>query len=409
MSLGSNPVSTISIDFVRAQGIASTGRISFEPPRQPLTEMMLSSRAVDVFLEEGVGEIELARLPSGTYQVTERIDNKPPYVWSFALPLSASSAYLYEDIVPVTPVPSVYTTVKTVNNVQPDPVTGNVTIATGGGGDGPTVESVDGRSGVVDLSDRYPLISNVNAALGGKAATVHTHNAGQITDFASAADARVSAGIAAWIGAAPVALDTLLELATALNNDPNFAATMTTALGGKANAASVTALAGRVADLEEIPAVSPHRIVRVRDVSQAPGYAIPESGTVWVLLEGGPEYSIPAAEGDDLEISYNLLVQSPSNWSMDLVVVTGPTPTRGRYLASGSVTPAFSGNPADYPQGAAFQGRTGVMGITVQPSDIDNGLVRLRWAINSSNSGLMYASSNYPLILSMRNSGPSAV
>ncbi|MDK3165760.1 hypothetical protein QPK60_16760 [Aeromonas caviae] len=49
----------------------------------------------------------------------------------------------------------------------------------------------------------------------------------------------VDARIEAVIGAAPEALDTLKEIATALGNDPNFAATMTAELGKKANAADV--------------------------------------------------------------------------------------------------------------------------------------------------------------------------
>lgn len=38
----------------------------------------------------------------------------------------------------------------------------------------------------------------------------------------------------AWVGAAPEQLDTLTELAAALDNDPNFASTMTATLAGKA-------------------------------------------------------------------------------------------------------------------------------------------------------------------------------
>lgn len=49
----------------------------------------------------------------------------------------------------------------------------------------------------------------------------------------------MDARIEAVIGAAPEALDTLKEIATALGNDPNFAATMTTELGKKANSADV--------------------------------------------------------------------------------------------------------------------------------------------------------------------------
>lgn len=45
--------------------------------------------------------------------------------------------------------------------------------------------------------------------------------------------------IQALIGAAPAALDTLTELAAALNDDPDFAGTVTAALAKKANSADV--------------------------------------------------------------------------------------------------------------------------------------------------------------------------
>ncbi|MGP8885199.1 phage tail protein, partial [Klebsiella pneumoniae] len=43
----------------------------------------------------------------------------------------------------------------------------------------------------------------------------------------------VKSAIAAMVGSAPAALDTLNELAAALGNDPNFATTMLNALAGK--------------------------------------------------------------------------------------------------------------------------------------------------------------------------------
>lgn len=60
-----------------------------------------------------------------------------------------------------------------------------------------------------------------------------------------ATTAFVRAAIAGLVGSSPAALDTLNELAAALGNDPNFAATMTNALAGKQAAApTLTALAG---------------------------------------------------------------------------------------------------------------------------------------------------------------------
>lgn len=84
-------------------------------------------------------------------------------------------------------------------------------------------------------------IVNLQTSLDGKAASSHTHIASQVTDFATAVDARIQNIIAA----APAALDTLDEIAAALNDDPNFAATMTTALAGKqALNAALTAISG---------------------------------------------------------------------------------------------------------------------------------------------------------------------
>lgn len=51
--------------------------------------------------------------------------------------------------------------------------------------------------------------------------------------------AAIATAVAALVNSSPAALDTLAELATALGNDPNFAATLTAALAGKASWASV--------------------------------------------------------------------------------------------------------------------------------------------------------------------------
>ena len=55
--------------------------------------------------------------------------------------------------------------------------------------------------------------------------------------------AQIDARIEAVIGTSPAALDTLAELAAAMNNDPDFAASMTTALGAKADKATTYTIA----------------------------------------------------------------------------------------------------------------------------------------------------------------------
>lgn len=75
----------------------------------------------------------------------------------------------------------------------------------------------------------YATNTALTSGLAGKAPTVHTHTSSQVTDFTTAVDARVQN----IVGAAPAALDTLAELATALGDDANFAGTVTTELAGK--------------------------------------------------------------------------------------------------------------------------------------------------------------------------------
>jgi hypothetical protein len=280
--------------------------------------------------------------------------------------------------------------------------------AAGGGGGGGIV-TVNGQSGPdVELA----------AADVGAAPQVHDHVTSDVLGLAAYVDGRASTLIAALVAAAPSTLDTLNELAAALGNDPNFAATITTLLGGKASTATVTTLSGRVdaaetaitgkASTAAVEAVRP-RIVRVRDttLTGTPYYSVPDTAGSWALFNDPGEYSISAAIGDDLEVSYNVLCQFSTIWSLDLVVVTGATPTRQRYLVTGNSTPSFEGNPADYSNGsgASFQGRHGTLGFTVEAGDLDGGLVRLRWAAKSSAAtGRLYATANYPLILNIRNS-----
>lgn len=59
---------------------------------------------------------------------------------------------------------------------------------------------------------------------------------------------QIEGRIQALIGSAPEALDTLVELADALNNDPDFAGTITQALAAKA---TKTELEGALAQLTE--------------------------------------------------------------------------------------------------------------------------------------------------------------
>jgi hypothetical protein len=73
-------------------------------------------------------------------------------------------------------------------------------------------------------SQAIGTVSGLQTALDGKAATGHTHTSADITDFTAA----VNALIGNVIDGAPGALDTLNEIAAALGDNPDFAATLAT-------------------------------------------------------------------------------------------------------------------------------------------------------------------------------------
>lgn len=90
------------------------------------------------------------------------------------------------------------------------------------------------------IADLEAVGLNANT-LGGQTSSYHlnrsnhsgTQAASTISDFTTAVNALITTAIGSLIDSAPGALDTLNELAAALGDDPNFAATVTTALGLK--------------------------------------------------------------------------------------------------------------------------------------------------------------------------------
>jgi hypothetical protein len=152
MPLGSALKSKIDIDFTRAQGVASKGRILFQPPRQKVGTTMLDGTAVPADLIDGVATIELARLPQGTYRVVEQLEGRLQRSYEFALPLSAPAVVQYEDIVEVQPVPVKHQYVSTINGIAPDLTTGNIVLESLQGPPGPPgppgADGEDGAQGI---------------------------------------------------------------------------------------------------------------------------------------------------------------------------------------------------------------------------------------------------------------------
>lgn len=93
----------------------------------------------------------------------------------------------------------------------------------------------------------------------GKANASHTHSSSDITDIGDYATKQyVDNSISGLVDNAPNALDTLNELAAALNDDSNFASTVTSALGAKANSADLATVAtsGSYTDLSNKPTIN---------------------------------------------------------------------------------------------------------------------------------------------------------
>ena len=110
------------------------------------------------------------------------------------------------------------------------------------------VQTVAGRNGnvvlaVADVAGAAPLASPVLTGV----PTTPTAGAGNNSTQA-ASTAFVQAAITAVIGAAPAALDTLVEIATALGNDASIASTLTTSIATKLTRAS------NLSDLTDIAA-----------------------------------------------------------------------------------------------------------------------------------------------------------
>jgi len=468
MPLGSAAKSTIDIDFTRAQGVNSSGHITFEPPRIRVGTTIISPHPIVVPVVNGIAKVELVRLPAGTYFVSEAIDGRARYEFNFALPLNSGDTIQYEEIAPVDTVPLVYTSVRTINGMAPDPVTGNIVVTVDGSislnelSDVVLASVANGHLLVYDSSDSRWENRLLTASDVGASPTGHTHTASQITDFQTSVDARVQL----IVDAAPSALDTLNELAAALGDDPDFAGTVTLALSNKQPLDSdLTAIAGltptdgdvlqRIAgawanrtpaqlkgDLTltkadvglsnvdnttdtgkpvstaQATAIAlralPNRVIRVKDrTKQGAGdtYNLPNTASAWAIFTAGPsEYTIEANIGDDISVYYDFMMQIHVSCFFDFVVVTGGTPTVQRYLASGDTTPTFNGPSGSYPSNEQFQGITGLLGFQVQAGDLDGGFVRLRWAVKTSvDTGKIYANNNYPLTVRVVNTRLSGI
>ena len=100
---------------------------------------------------------------------------------------------------------------------------------------------------VAENANNYSLPPASSTVLGGvkigAGLSIRPTKVSQFTnDSGFQTSSQVEAKIKTVVGTAPEALDTLKEIADSLNNDPDFAGTITTQLAGKVNTADLTAI-----------------------------------------------------------------------------------------------------------------------------------------------------------------------
>lgn len=97
-------------------------------------------------------------------------------------------------------------------------------------------EEANAKSLLADLAAKS---ANAAASLANEKAVLADEKAGLAEQAAGTIDSKMQEKINALIANAPEALDTLVELAAALGNDPNFATTVATELAKKINKADI--------------------------------------------------------------------------------------------------------------------------------------------------------------------------
>jgi hypothetical protein len=158
----------------------------------------------------------------------------------------------------------------------------------------------------------------------------------------------IAAALAGLVDSSPAALDTLNELAQALGDDPNFAATITAALGGKANTAHTHSIANVTGLQTALDAKAPTAHTHSSNDITVPGL----TDTVGTLLE----YTYNQPVGPVLQVA---------SLAIDTARTIGPTGSAAETIWSAINTAVAQGakalrlkasiiGPSDAASGTAF-------------------------------------------------------
>jgi hypothetical protein len=121
----------------------------------------------------------------------------------------------------------------------------------------------------------------------------------------------------------------------------------------------------------------------------------PTTSGAWQAHAGVGEIAVPAAAGEHVECVARYLSSDVAGTTYDLAVAVAGTLVW--FGSSGDATPASEGDPAMYPVGGNFTGKTGHAALTVAPGHIDgDGAVHFVLAYKSNGTGKTYYSTAYP-------------
>lgn len=303
-------------------------------------------------------------------------------------------------------------------------------------------------------ADPHPQYAT-DTDLAGKANLSHTHTAGQVTDFATAVDARITP----YVGSPPAGLNSLEELADALGDDPAFHATMATALAGKQPLdADLTTIAGLSAADDTLiqrttgvwAARTPAQVkstlalakgdVGLGDVDNTSDLAKPvstatqaaltaltaglanrgvqatassgiahavftgDTSGAWTLCPAAYRVTIPAVVGDVLQWEPHLLINVGADAELDVASVVTGAPVR--YFSSGTTVQGANGHGGLY-IGTVYNRALKAVRWIVTADDLDSGSVTLALMYRSG-AGVTFGHAVYPGQVDVTNYGTAA-
>ena len=262
----------------------------------------------------------------------------------------------------------------------------------------------------------YHTTARARAAVSGSTGITYTEGTGAIAVDSTIAtktyaDGAAASAAAALVDASPATLDTLNELAAALGDDPNFATTVSTALGNKLNTADFgTTFAGQLAGKSTTDVAEGSNLyytdTRARAAISATG-SLSYNSTTGAMSYTQPSYATVASTG-----AYSDLTGKPTLFSGVYADLTSkPTLFDGAYSSlTGSPTAVSSfTNDANYittagarsalsaGTGVAYNSSTGAISIGQAVGTTDNptfGTVTAKLANNTYVLGALEATTN---------------